>query len=292
MNTIRSIAVVGATGMLGTPVAKILKASGFSVTAVVRDMQKAQQKLGAGFYLSKGNLQDKNSLRTAFSDSDFVYLSLSTSPHEKKQDFKTEIDGLRNVIEAAKSARVKRIGFLSSLVKDYREMDWWMFDIKRQACQTLLECEIPATLFYPSNFYENLTQQQLKGNRVMLAGNQETKSWWISTDDYGRQVANAFRLDGDHSENREYVIQGPKPYSMEEAADCFIDHCPQPGLKKLKVPMRLFKFLKPFSASIDFQYHIITAINHYNETFQAEESWEKLGKPELSLAQWSARQQV
>lgn len=292
MNTIRSIAVVGATGMLGTPVAKILKANGFSVTAVVRDMQKAQQKLGAGFYLSKGNLKDKNSLRTAFSDADFVYLSLSTSPHEKKQDFKTEIDGLRNVIEAAKSARVKRIGFLSSLVKGYREMDWWMFDIKRQACQILLESDIPATLFYPSNFYENLTQQQLIGNRMMLAGNQETKSWWISTDDYGRQVANAFRLDGDHSENREYVIQGPKPYSMEEAADCFINHCPQPGLKKLKVPMRLFKFLKPFSASIDFQCHIITAINHYNETFQAEESWEKLGKPELSLAQWSERQQV
>ena len=291
MNTpIRSIAVVGATGMLGAPVTKVLKQENYSVTAVVRDMQKAQQKLGAGFYLSKATLQDKNSLRTAFSDVDFVYLSLSTAPGEKDKAFKTEIDGLQNVIEAAISARVKRIGMLSSLVKNYDGFDWWVFDIKQRACNMLLEADIPATIFYPSNFYENLTELQLKGNRVMLAGEQVTKSWWIAAEDYGRQVAEAFRVDADHSENKEYTIQGPEPFSMQEAADVFIKNYSGKNLKKTTAPMWVFKLAKPFSAELDFQYHIITAINQYDEQFQSEETWQKLGKPETTLAEWTEKQ--
>lgn len=290
MNTIRSIAVVGSTGMLGAPVTKMLKQEGFSVTAAVRDMQKAQQKLGAGFYLSKGDLRDKNSLRTAFADVDFVYLSLSTAPDEENSDFKTEIDGLKNVIEAAKSARVKRIGMISSLVKDYDGFDWWVFDIKREACRILLEADIPATLFYPSSFFENLTHLQLKGKRVVMAGEQTTKSWWIAANDYGRQVAQAFRVDGDHDENREYPVQGPEHYSMEEAIDQFIKHYPNKSLKKAKAPMWIFSLLKPFSNSIDFQYHILSAINQYDEQFQSEHTWETLGEPELTLAEWAKKQ--
>lgn len=291
MNTpIRSIAIVGATGMLGAPVTKILKQENYSVTAVVRDMQKAQRKLGAGFYLSKATLEDKNSLRTAFTDVDYVYLSLSTAHNEKEKAFKTEIDGLRNVIDAAKSARVKRIGMLSSLVKNYDGFKWWVFDIKKEACQILLDADIPATIFYPSNFYENLTDLQLKENRVMLAGKQKTQSWWISASDYGRQVAESFRADAGHTENREYTVQGPEPFSMEEAADTFIQHYSGKQLKKMMAPMWTFKLLKPFSESFDFQYHILSAINHYDEKFQSETTWNVLGKPETTLAEWAEKQ--
>ncbi|REL38499.1 NAD-dependent epimerase/dehydratase family protein [Rhodohalobacter sp. SW132] len=290
MNIIRTIAVVGATGMLGAPVTKVLKKQGYSVTAVVRNMQKVHQKLGAGMHLFKGDLKDKRSLRSAFADIDFVYLNLSTTPDEKKNEFKTEIDGLQNVIEAAKSARVKRIGFLSSLVKDYSETDWWVFDIKREACRILKEADIPVTIFYPSSFYENLAHLQMKGNRVYLAGDQVTKSWWISAEDYGMQVANAFRKDLESHEDFEYSIQGPEPYNMEEAADIFIRHHPNPKLKKAKAPLGLFRLMKPFSSTIDFQYNILYAINHYDEKFQSEQTWSKLGKPELSLAEWAEKQ--
>lgn len=291
MNIIRTIAVVGATGMLGAPVTKVLKKQGYSVTAVVRNMQKAHQKLGAGMHLFKGDLKDKRSLRSAFADVDFVYLNLSTTPDEKKNEFKTEIDGLQNVIEAAKSARVKRIGFLSSLVKDYNETDWWVFDIKREACRILKEADIPVTIFYPSSFYENLAHLQMKGNRVYLAGDQVTKSWWIGAEDYGMQVANAFRKDLESQEDFEYSIQGPEPYNMEEAADIFIRHHPNPKLKKSKAPLGLFRLMKPFSSTIDFQYNILYAINHYDEKFQSEQTWSKLGKPELSLAEWASKQE-
>lgn len=287
MRTIRSIAVIGATGMLGKPVTKVLKKEGYSVTAVVRDVSRAQASLGSEFHYIKGDVKSVDSLRTAFRDVDYVYISLSTYPKEKKADFKTEIDGIKNIITAAKRANIKRIGFLSSLVKNYTGIKWWVFDIKREACKLLLESGIPVTIFYPSNFFENLTEQQLKGNRVMLAGNQVTKSWWISAEDFGKQVAEAFRHD--HNENREYPVQGLEPMNMEEAADVFIKHYPHKFLKKMKTPMWVLKLIKPFSAQVDFQFHIISAINHYDETFESETTWNELGKPELTLQEWTRR---
>lgn len=287
MRTIRSIAVIGATGMLGKPVTKMLKKEGYSVTAVVRDISRAQTSLGSEFHFVKGDVNSADSLRSAFRDVDYVYISLSTHPKEKNADFKTELDGIKNIITAAKMANIKRIGFLSSLVKDYTGIDWWVFDIKREACKLLLESGIPVTVFYPSNFFENLSELQLKGSRVMLAGNQVTKSWWISAEDYGKQVAEAFRHD--HNENREYPVQGLEPMNMEEAADVFIKHYPDKTLKKLKAPMWAFKLIKPFSVEVNFQFNIINAINHYDESFKAESTWDELGKPELTLKEWTQR---
>lgn len=285
MKTIRSIAVIGATGMLGKPVTKTLKKEGYSVTAVVRDISRAKTTVGSEFHFMKGDVHSVESLRTAFRDVDYVYISLSTQAKEKNADFKTELDGIKNIITAAKKANIKRIGYLSSLVKDYTGFDWWVFDIKREACKLLLESGIPATIFYPSNFFENLSELQHKGSRVMLAGNQVTKSWCISAEDYGKQVAETFRHD--HAENREYPIQGLEPMNMEEAAEVFIKHYPYRSLKKMKAPMWIFKLIKPFSAGVDFQFNIISAINHYDESFKADTTWNELGKPSWTLKEWT-----
>jgi hypothetical protein len=123
-----------------------------------------------------------------------------------------------------------------------------------------------------------------------MAGDQTTKSWWIAASDYGKQVAQSFRVDDVHDENRECPIQGPEPYSMEEAIDQFIKHYPGKILKKAKAPMWVFNLLKPFSASIDFQYHILTALNQYDEQFQSQQTWDTLGKPTMTLADWAEKQ--
>lgn len=285
MKTIQSIAIIGATGMLGRHVTHILKREGFSVTAVVRDMQKAQQKLHPEIPLHKANLQSVSSLQTAFRDIDFVYLSLSTTPYDKKAAFKAEIDGVQNVIEAAKRTKVKRIGFLSSLIKDYDASNWWVFDIKKEAVRLLLEADIPVTIFYPSNFYETIPELQMTGRRIKLAGNQSTKSWWIGTQDYGKQVAAAFLQD--HTENREYIMQGPEAYNLDEAADLFIQNYKKKKLRKIKAPLWPMNLLRPFSSKIDFQYHIVQAINNYDEQFKAQNTWQELGEPRQTMRRFA-----
>jgi len=288
MKKIQTIAVIGATGMLGRHTTNLLSNQNYSVTAVVRNMLKGQRLLNQKVHLQKGDLRDSVSLHTALRDVDYLYLSLSTTPDEKNSDFKAEIDGLKNVIDAAKKAKIKRIGFLSSLVKDYEGIDWWVFDIKREAVRLLLECDIPATIFYPSNFFENLSELQMRDNRIVLAGYQKTKSWWISAEDYSLQVAEAFRQE--HNENREYTVQGPEPMNMDEAIDQFIENYPGQKLNKMRAPMWAFKLLKPFSKTLDFHYHILEAINNYDEEFKSEPTWNDLGKPRLSLKEWAQNQ--
>ncbi len=285
MKVIRQVAVVGATGMLGKHVTNRLVQQGYSVTAVVRNMLKGQQLLNSKVHLQKGDLSDPGSLLTAFRDVDYLYLNLSTGPYEKDADFRTEIEGLKNAIKAAKQAQIKRIAYLSSLVKDYEGNGWWVFDYKREAVRILREADIPVTIFYPSNFYENLAELQIRGNRVLLAGEQTTKSCWIGTEDYARMVGEAFRQQ--HDEDREYAVQGPEAMNMDEAIDLFIQNYSSKNLKKTRVPMQVFKILKPFSKTLDFQYHILDAINHYDEKFVSERTWDEFGKPQQTLADWA-----
>jgi uncharacterized protein YbjT (DUF2867 family) len=282
MSSIKSIAVVGATGMLGAPVTEELYNAGFRIRAISRDAQKAAEKLPEGIEVWEANIKNELSLEEAFEGMDAVYISLSSYPDERNAQFKTEMHGIHNICEAAKAKSIKRIGYLSSLVQNYEGTGWWVFKIKRLACEMLKGSDIPCTIFYPSSFYENIPELQLRGSNVMLAGNQITQSWWIGALDYGKQVARSFQIL-DH-EDREFIIQGPEPYSFEEAADVFIEHYQPNDLKKRKAPLFIFKYLGWFSDEMDFQYNILYAINHYDEKFQSEQTWEELGTPQTSLA--------
>lgn len=280
------IVVIGATGMLGSRVTRILHQQGFTVIAAVRNPDKARLMPQLNdIQIVHADLKDPKTLESALTGADYLYLNLSTAPSEKRSAFKTEIDGVKNVIHASGKCGIKRIGFLSSLVKDYDASNWWVFDIKRQAVELLLHSGIPVTVFYPSNFFENLTELQMKGNKILIAGRQETQSWWIGTDDFGKQVAAAFLQQ--HDENREYPVQGLESFSMDEAADEFIAHYKPMDLKKLRTPMWVFKMLKPFSKTIHFQYKILDAINHYDEQFQSEKTWKELGKPQMKLSDYA-----
>ena len=287
MDHLPEIVVIGATGMLGSRVTRVLHENGFHVIAAVRNPEKARKMPQLeGIQIKYADLSRPETLESVMSGADFLYLNLSTEPGERSASFKTEIDGLSNAIEAAGKTGIRRIGFLSSLVKDY-DSGWWVFDIKRKAADLLHECALPVTIFYPSSFFENLTELQLKGNRILIAGRQETRSWMIGTEDYGNMVAEAFRQN--HNENREYPVQGPEPFSMDEAVDEFIENVSSRKLKKLRTPMWVFKMLKPLSKTIDFQYNILDAINKYDEPFESENTWEELGKPKITLSDYASK---
>jgi hypothetical protein len=49
------------------------------------------------------------------------------------------------------------------------------------------------------------------------------------------------------------------------------------------MPIGILKFLGIFSNKASYGAHIINSINNYPETFRAEETWQRLGKPETTL---------
>ncbi|HEX9955854.1 MAG TPA: NAD(P)H-binding protein, partial [Fibrella sp.] len=88
-----TIAIIGATGMLGQPVAQELMATGFTVRIVARNIDEAKRLFPAAEVVF-GDLQKPESLPAALAGCEATYLSLSVKQAEKPTGFHTETDGL------------------------------------------------------------------------------------------------------------------------------------------------------------------------------------------------------
>ncbi len=220
----QKILFIGASGMLGKPVTLELMRAGFPVTLLARDVEK-MKKLFPNATILKGDVFDVASLEEAMKGHEIVYANLSVAQSSKKNEPQPEREGVKNMIAAAKKSGIKRIAYLSSLIKNYQGMNgfsWWALQIKQEAVNAIKNSGLNYSIFYPSTFMECLDKQMLQGTRLMLAGKSEAPMWFIAGKDYGVQVAWALKKAGDT--NQEYAIQGLEPFTFEEAAKVFCNN--------------------------------------------------------------------
>jgi hypothetical protein len=134
---------------------------------------------------------------------------------------------------------------------------------------------------------ENLDQLMLKKNKIMLAGKSRAKMWFIAGEDYGRQVAWSFSKVTD--ENKEYSVQGLQAFNWDEAARTFITHYSKARLGILKAPLEMLRLYGRFNRTYANLYMIMKALNNYPEKFESEKTWEELGKPIITLAEYAEK---
>ena len=183
----QKILFIGASGMLGKPVAQELLRAGFQLSLLARDVEK-MKKLFPNIPVVKGDVLDESSLEAAMKDHEIVYINLSVAQSSKKTDKQPEREGINNIIEAAKKTGIKRIAYVSSLIKNYEGMNgftWWVFELKQAAVNAIKRSGLHYSIFYPSTFMECLDQQMLQGSRLMLAGTSKAQMWFIAAKDYG-----------------------------------------------------------------------------------------------------------
>jgi uncharacterized protein YbjT (DUF2867 family) len=284
-----NIAFIGATGLLGAPVARALADAGFNVTAMVRDPSAAQSRSLSNIRLVAGDMKNHVDIKKLLTGQDAVYLNLSIKQNEKARDWHTEREGLVSVLSIAREAGIRRIVYLSALVTRYAGMNdfsWWVFDVKHDAVKAIKGSGIPYTIFYPSTFMEAITTQYKQGSRLLLAGESKFPQYFIASQDYARQVVNA--LQNDNSGNKEYVVQGPEAFTTDAAVKEFAKHYTKASLKITRAPVGLIRFLGRFSQKFNYGFHILEALNNYPEKFEATNTWEELGKPTISLRQFAA----
>jgi uncharacterized protein YbjT (DUF2867 family) len=276
-------AFIGASGMLGKPVASRLIENGIEVTALARDPESLKKTI-PGIKTVKGDMRNPSDLDRLLNGQDIVYLNLSIKQNEKQNAWHTESDGLKLLIEAAKRNGVKRIAYLSSIIMDYqgkKGFNWWVFELKQNAVKMIKESGIPYTIFYPSNFMESLSNLYMNGNKMMLAGESKEPMFFISAYDYGLQVAKAFIEQ--NNGNKEYYIQGPQAFTVDDAVNEFIKHYRKNKLTITRAPLGMIKFLGLFSTKMNYGANIIEALNNYPEKFMAQKTWDELGKPETTI---------
>lgn len=284
---IKKITVIGATGMIGIPVTNELIKAGYEVTAMVRNIDKEKNTFSSGVRFVKGDLKNKADIAEAIKDADAVYISISSSPNDKENGFNPEVGGIDNILAALKTSSVQQVGFLSSFLARNYQGSWWAMNAKKQAIQKIKKLHIPYTIFYPANFMQNFNGGMRDGKKVNIIGTSKEKSWWIDAEDFGKQVANAFKSE--KSFNREYAVQGLYPLTTLEAATIFVKNRTKENLTIAKLPMGIAKLLSIFVKPLRYVVPLIDTMNHNKETFEAQETWNDLGKPKTTIEMFAKK---
>jgi uncharacterized protein YbjT (DUF2867 family) len=153
------ILVIGATGMLGTEVCRLLADSGQEVKAMVRttsDPAKKEDLQNWGIELVEGDLRFPNTFEAALKNVDTVISTVSSMPfsyvpHENDIQ-KVDLYGMKNFIHHAVKHDVKH--FIYTSFSRQIDLDFPLREAKRATEKQLMGSGMTYTIFRPSYFME------------------------------------------------------------------------------------------------------------------------------------------
>ena len=192
----KPILQVGATGYLGSLVLQELLARGKKVRALLRPGTDASM-LPKAVEVVRGNLLDPPSLRSAASEVSAVVTSaIGYSQRREGDSLRTDREGNRNLVNAAKHARVPRFVLLSILACD-QAPDVPHFWAKKETEDYLAQQGVPfvslrpgAFLYAPGGGYGQMIRQGLEQGQVFGMTPEGVRITYIAP----REVARAMAL--------------------------------------------------------------------------------------------------
>lgn len=288
-NQQKRILVVGATGMLGKPVAEQLQADGFIVRVLSRSAEKGRQLFGAGYEVVAGDVENPASLTTALQDCQGVHINIKGGP--KPADYeRLEHQGTRAVVKAAKTAGVQQITYLSSYTSSEKNLLSAESYAKFYAEQAIQQSGIPYVIFRATWFMESLPLY-IQGQQAMLIGQQPHPLHWLAAQDYARMVSRSYQTPT--VLNKILYIYGPQAFTMRQALE---NYCQQvrPDVKISTMPIWLFKLLA--YVTFNKEWKSVASLMAYYDKFGEEgspaEANHLLGQPTTTLTTWFAQQKA
>lgn len=272
----KRILVIGATGLLGEPVARRLKRNGYTVRLMVRDDAKAAGIFGDDFEIVQGDIHNTESLAKSLDGCFGVHINLSGEMEQK---------GVENIASVAAKKALQRITYISGT--SVAEENTWVPLIRRKffAEKAIRDSGVAYTVFCPTWFMEVLPKF-VRGNRAVVFGKQPHPYHFIAADDYARMVAAAYGLQ--EAVNKRFIIHGPEGILFHEALKqyCSAFH---PEIKKVYVmPYWLASIIskvrnrKEMKVVSDF----MAAFEKIGEKGDPSEANSILGAPNITLADW------
>lgn len=272
----KRILVIGATGLLGEPVAIHLKQTSYDVRLMVRNVEKAAGRFNDGFEIVEGDILDTESIKKGMDGCFGVHINLSGE---------TEQVGVENISSAAASMKLQRITYISGT--SVAEENAWVPVMKRKffAEKAIRESGVPYSIFCPAWFMEIL-HKYVRGNRAFVFGKQPNPYHFIAADDYARMVATSYGLD--EAINKRFIIHGPEGVLFHEAVKQYCNAL-HPEIKKVStMPYWLAAIIsrvkrkKEIKLASDF----MAAFEKIGELGDPSEANRILGTPEIKLSDW------
>ncbi|MEM8672906.1 MAG: SDR family oxidoreductase [Cyanobacteria bacterium P01_G01_bin.67] len=146
--------VAGATGKTGRLIVQQLIDQGISVTALVRDLEKAKAVLPETTKLIVGDVLQASSFNFALADCSFLICATGASPSlNPSGPYKIDYQGTRTLVDSAKNQGIKHFVLVSSLCvsKFFHPLNlfWLVLYWKKQAEKYIQTSGIEYTIVRP-----------------------------------------------------------------------------------------------------------------------------------------------
>ena len=213
----KTIAVIGATGMLGLPVAKALAEAGYMVRIISRDLSKAHKLFkGSQFEFVEADLFDHKSLSAALDQVEAIHINLSgNSPETYRHN---HIEGTRHILRAVDKSSIQLITMISTATAYPQNSFRIDTQAKLEAESLLKKSGIPYMEYLPSWFFETLNLL-VDQETVTTMCHSTQPIQWLSADDYAKAVVQSYTLP--HLYNKRLTLLGPEAITITEAANLY-----------------------------------------------------------------------
>ena len=219
--------VVGATGLLGSEICRLLAADSKPTRALVRptsDQNKIAQLESQNVEIARGDLKDRSSLGAACRGvSAVISTASSTLSRQEGDSIQTvDLEGQLNLIDAAKAARVSRFVLVSFPQVD---VEFPLQAAKRTVVQHLKRSGLTYTILQPTFFLEVWLSPALgfdaTNAKAQVYGSGENKISWISYKDVAKFAVRS--LYNPEARNAVIELGGPEALSPLEVVQTFED---------------------------------------------------------------------
>lgn len=278
------VLVVGATGMLGEPVARRLLADGWRVRCLVRSPERARAQLGGGFEYVPGDVTRPETLDAAFDGCDYLHLNLRGTNTIASYELQ-EAQGCTACAAAAQRHGLRRITYLSGAGRiDSHTLRYFPVRIKRAAEAALVASGVAWTVFRATHFMESLALF-IRDGRATVLGRQPHGLHYLAAADYAAMMSRA--LDSMATQNRALYLFGPEVWTMREALERYVDAL-RPDLNVQTLPLPVARLIATLTGNQDLRFaaDLFAAFAAIGEEGDPTEANRLLGAPATSLAQW------
>lgn len=217
------ILVVGATGRLGSLIARMLADEGQDVRVLVR-AGSSLDDLAPAAEAVVGDLRDPASLQAACAGADAVVTTANSVGRGGDETIES-VDrvGNRSLIDAAAAAGVRRFLFTSALGAD-RNSPSPFLRAKGESEQRLRDSGMAWTVLQPNVFMDILIPAvvgypALTGGRVTLAGEGRRRHSFVAARDVAAYAVAALRHEA--AVGQTLVVAGPEPISWRDVVATF-----------------------------------------------------------------------
>ena len=249
-----TVAVVGATGVLGSAVCRALSARGTPVRGLVRSASRGAALAELGVEVCDGDVERPSTLDACFAGVDAVVSTASAFPLDPRPDAieRVDLDGQLAVVDAAERAAVRRLVYLSF---PPIALDFPFQRAKRAVEARLRHASVEAVVLQPAKFMDVWFTPPLGfdvDGEVSLYGDGAAPHQWVAAADVAAVVAHV--IDREDAAGATLAFGGPEALGLAEVVQVY-ERVMQRPLATVPVPVAELEAMRaraatPMEASI------------------------------------------